>query len=99
MRRSKDSHLRGDRTLPSIKTLKIAVVKILSWYVTWNVAASRLLTATYCSEFCRVYSPAGIASFQLSPVNIEAMRIRKSDGMVVVEGRDLDVSYRACRVY
>jgi len=98
MRRSKDSHLRGERTLPSIKTLKIAVVRILSWYVTWNVAASRLLTATYCSEFCSVYSKAGMASFQLSPVRTEATRVRRSDGIDVVVGRVLDVSYRAYRM-
>ena len=54
MRRRRESHLRGDRVRPSISTLKMAVVRILSWYVTWNVAASRLLTATYWRVFCIV---------------------------------------------
>jgi hypothetical protein len=34
MRSNKESHLRDDRVLPSIRTLNMAVVKILSWYVT-----------------------------------------------------------------
>lgn len=51
----------------SIVTEKNAVVRILSWYVTWNVAASRFDTAVYCSEFWIVYRHAGMASFHESP--------------------------------
>jgi hypothetical protein len=94
-RSSKESHLRGDRVLPSIRTLKMAVVKIFSWYVTWNVAASRLLTARYCKVFCIVYSTAGIASFQLSFVKMAVVRVRNRVATVVFDGRVFDVSCNA----
>lgn len=70
----------------------MAVVRILSWYVTWKVAASRLLTARYCSVFCRVYNKAGIASFQLSFVNMAVVRAWNKVATVVFEGRVLDIS-------
>jgi hypothetical protein len=75
----------------------MAVVKILSWYVTWNVAASRLLTATYCKVFCIVYSTAGIASFQLSFVKMAVVRVPNRVATVVFEGRVFDVSCNALK--
>ena len=92
---SNDIHLRADKDLPSIKTLKMAVVRILSWYVTWNVAASRLLTATYCSVFCMVYSTAGIASFQLSLLKMAVERLETRVAKVVFDGKVCDISCRA----
>jgi len=87
--------LRAESVLPSINTLKIAVVRIFSWYVTWNVAASRLLTAMYWREFCIVYNTAGIASFQLSFVKIAVVKVRNNAGIVVFEGRLPDISCNA----
>jgi hypothetical protein len=78
-------------------TLKTAVVRILSWYVTWNVAASRLLTATYCNVFCRVYRTAGIASFQLSLLRMAVLRLEHRVTKVVFEGSVCDISYPAWR--
>jgi hypothetical protein len=74
----------------------MAVVRILSWYVTWNVAASRLLTATYCSVFCIVYRTAGMASFQLSFATMAVARVRNRVATVVFGGRDVDISCNAC---
>ena len=88
----RDNHRRGVNVRPSISTLNMAVVRILSWYVTWNVAASRLLTAIYCSVFCSVYSKAGIASFQLSLVNMAVVKDRKSVATVVFAGSVLEMS-------
>jgi hypothetical protein len=80
-----------------MSTLNMAVVRILSWYVTWNVAASRLLTATYCSVFCSVYNRAGIASFQLSLVNMAVVKDRERVATVVFAGSVREISYNACK--
>ena len=69
MSRTKLNHFRVSKTLPNKTTLNTAVVRILSWLVTWNVAASKLPAAMYCTLFCKVYNIAGIAIFQLSPEN------------------------------
>jgi hypothetical protein len=52
VRSNRETHFCTDKTRRSIVTLKRAVVNILSWYVTWNVAASRFDTAMYCRLFC-----------------------------------------------
>ncbi len=58
-----DVHLRFDSDRFSSRTENRAVVRIFSWYVTWNVAASRLETATYCRLFWIMYSAAGTEIF------------------------------------
>ena len=45
-------------------------MRIFIWYVTWNVAASRLVAATYCKLFWKTYKIAGIESFQQSGLKI-----------------------------
>ena len=59
------------------------------------VNASRFETAMYCKEFCSVYSIAGIASFQLSPVNIALERLVKRTVAGADWGCLLESSYRA----
>jgi hypothetical protein len=63
--------------------------------VTWKVAASKLLTATYCRVFCIVYRIAGMPSFQLSLLTIADARVEKSVASVVFEGKVCDISYKA----
>ena len=58
-------------------TENAAVVRIFIWYVTWNVAASRLDAATYCKLFCKTYNSAGIPSFQQSGLKI-SRKIRRN---------------------
>ena len=48
-----------DSDFRSIVTENSAVVMILDWYMTWNVAASRLDSATKMRLFCSAYSAAG----------------------------------------
>ena len=43
-----------------------AVVRILSWYVTWYVAASRLVNAMNSKLFCKQYKPLGTTSLNVS---------------------------------
>ena len=52
VRRTNETHFCTDNWRWSSVTLKSAVVRILSWYVTWKVAASRFDTATYWRLFC-----------------------------------------------
>lgn len=44
-------HFKRESGLRKMTTLQNAVVRIFSWYVTWKVAASRLVAATYCKLF------------------------------------------------
>mmetsp|Transcript_25489 Transcript_25489/g.59060 ORF Transcript_25489/g.59060 Transcript_25489/m.59060 type:complete len:248 (+) Transcript_25489:324-1067(+) len=64
-RRQRANHLTGRILLPSIVTAKSAVVSTLSWYVIWQVAASRLLVAMKRRLFCTMYTKAGTATLRV----------------------------------
>lgn len=72
-----------------------AVVRTLSWYVTWKVAAAMFESPMYCSELARVYKLAGIASFQLSPENTELEREKKREVAGIDGGIVFEISYSA----
>lgn len=56
---------------------------------------SRFDIATYCSELCRTYKHAGIASFQLSPVKTEPVRLLKREVAGKAGDEFLAMSYKA----